>query len=459
MPLLFSDLPKDIILEAMNHLALPDHISLLMTCSSIYDLSRQRSFWISVLETTRKTSTIACPQFARLSEYTFESLKGLAISWLKLQENWNRPFPRLMRPVTSTSLPEPADIIFTVQGTDIIVLHMKESGLAVCWDVKAAAPFAFPPITTGGGITGVSAPFESYGICSVALRTLEDTAPLHVVTIKHENGKAVSFESASSEVSIHSGPHFESLFVTEEAAGSMVVEERQEHCTIISRATSSDENGAFRDSVVNERDLIVCFAYNGHLYNVLENGISVQIQHISRTSLSVGRCEESGRYTTDILAPGADSSEPFCFILPSTPAYGVSAVFVRVLDENTPASTISFTFVLNTLTHASDDGVSSPLAFPSLCTTAHVPGRLLNMALLWMDHSGFNVVVVVESNEGEAGLMLVRYHPETSSTSSHKLAVPDSIDLLALNSLCVDESAGAVHLIDDLGAFSTLHYL
>lgn len=200
----------------------------------------------------------------------------------------------------------------------------------------------------------------------------------------------------------------------------------------------------------------MCFSYNGHLYNLLEDGISVQIQHISRENLRSRRYDEWGLYKSDILAPRTPYI-PFCFILPSTPFYGVSAVFVRVSHDS--ESTISFTFLPNTLTYASDDGVASPIAFDLPCPTEYIAGTLNNMALLWMDHSGSNVVVVVESDENDAALMLVRYHSETASTSSHILAVPDSIDLHALNSVCVDDTAGAVHLVDGLGVFWTLHYV
>ncbi|KAJ7125303.1 hypothetical protein C8R44DRAFT_782839 [Mycena epipterygia] len=426
LPLLFSDLPKDIILEVVNFLALPDHISLLLTCSSVYILSNQRSFWISALNTTRLKSTIACPPSTDMSQYTLDSLRGMAFSWLKLQDNWNRPFPKIKQPTTSTFLSEPADIICAVQGTDILLLHMRESGTIICWDTKNATPFPFPCIETGGRVNGVSPTYDSYGQCSIALLTLQETYPFtarrHVVTIKHEDRKAVSFGSVFSDVSTPSGSYFESLFVTEDMAGSVVVEELQEHCEIIARNIGTE---SFKDSVSlmklcrpvsSPRDLTVCFSYKGHLYNLLEDGISVQIQHISRENLRSRRLEEWGLYKSDILAPRTPCI-PFCFILPSTPFYGVSAVF------------------------------------------QHVAGRLLNMALLWMDHSGFTVVVVVESNEGDAALMLVRYHSETASTSSHTLAVPDSIDLNTLNSVCVDDTAGAVHLVDALGVFSTLRYV
>jgi hypothetical protein len=73
-----------------------------------------------------------------------------------------------------------------------------------------------------------------------------------------------------------------------------------------------------------------------------------------------------------------------------------------------------------------------------------------------MDHSGFNVAMVVQS---PLRLVLLRYHPETRTTSVHTLAVPDTIELNNLSSVCVDDTAGAVHVVDRQGLISTLRYI
>lgn len=133
------------------------------------------------MNTTRMKSTIACPPFTDMSQYTLDSLRGLAFSWLKLQDNWSHPFPQIKQPTTSTFLSEPADIICAVQGTDILLLHMRQSGTIVCWDAKDATPFPFPSIKTGGRVNGVSPTCDSYGGCSVALLTWSETYPLFVI--------------------------------------------------------------------------------------------------------------------------------------------------------------------------------------------------------------------------------------------------------------------------------------
>jgi len=137
--------------------------------------------------------------------------------------------------------------------------------------------------------------------------------------------------------------------------------------------------------------------------------------------------------------------------------------FVRVewggdQPDNSDSFT-SFTFLPNTLTHASDDGISSPLAFNSPSATQYVPGAIADFNLVWLDHSGFNAAAVIQSQSNPPRLVLVRYHPETRSTSWHTLTVPDTIDLNDLNGLCIDDTVGAIHLVNREGLFSTLRYV
>ncbi|KAJ7807800.1 hypothetical protein B0H14DRAFT_1528113 [Mycena olivaceomarginata] len=103
------DLPTEIFLEVVHFLELPDTISLIQTCSHFYALSGQRSFWISVLETTRMKSPIACPPYTDLSRFPLETLKSLVFSWKKLQYNWNQDFPQIVGPVTSTCFGTPLE--------------------------------------------------------------------------------------------------------------------------------------------------------------------------------------------------------------------------------------------------------------------------------------------------------------------------------------------------------------
>ncbi|KAJ7270144.1 hypothetical protein B0H12DRAFT_1094723 [Mycena haematopus] len=465
MPLLF-ELPTDILLEIVKLLELPNPLSLIITCSSLYKLSNERSFWISVLETTRSRSPIACPIYADLSQYDLGALKGLVVSWMKLQNNWDQPSPQVVSPVTSTRLPEPAQIILVVQGTDILVLATMKS--VFCWDAKLAAPFSFPAIETGGRITRVSGPAESPGTCSLAILAEQDTnlhtAQRYVIAIRHEDGKAISVTSQSSLVLIPNGRYFESLVLTEDMVATIVAVQNQEDCIVTIGAINDDTHPVDSTSMlklhrsVSNRDLTVSFTYQGHLYTLLEDALSVSIHHVSRKNLQYGHCDQTRLYSCDIPHSTYDANSiPFCYMIPSTPSYGIGAVFVRL--EWDESIFTSFTFLPNTL--GPDDGMSSPLAFDSPCVTERVRGELPNLSLVWLDHSGFNVIAAVDplTTAQSRRLVLVRYHPETNSSSSRNLSVPDTIDLTDIASLCIDDTAGAVHLVDIEGTIWTLRYV
>ncbi|KAK7057708.1 F-box domain-containing protein [Favolaschia claudopus] len=470
------DLPVDIILEIVNFLELSNAIALLITCSTLYRLSTERSFWISVLETTRKISPIGCPRHAQLSQLTLDTLKCEAFSWLKLQKNLSLPFPQLVHPPTRNPLPERAQIIFAIQGTDILLIAtISRRGKVFCWDARLGAAFPFPAIETGGAVTQVSCPSERSGVCVLSIIALPLGAlqiPCrYIITIEHEAGKAVSFTSESSEVSIPPQSHFEGLFVTEDIVGMMIAVDNEKECSLTVSGVTNGSHIPTSTSILDMHRLIspfaliVTFSYNDHLYILLEDGSSVQVQHISRKSLQSGHIQESGLFHCDIQ-PSDTDFDAFCFMIPSTQFYGISAVFVRMewRDDNVEPDEIrvtSFTFLPNSLSYASDDGVSSPLIFDSPCVTHCVSGALVAMGLVWLDHSGFHVAAVIQPDQRlePPNLILVQYHPESHSTSSHTLTIPDDMDAKNLCSVCFDDAAGAVHLVDTEGILTSLRYV
>ncbi|KAF8150516.1 hypothetical protein K438DRAFT_1943642 [Mycena galopus ATCC 62051] len=470
MAVSLSMFPQEILLEVAILSALPDAVSLLLTCRSLSSLCRERIFWISVLKTMRNKYPIACAPCTDLTLFTLEALKDLVFSWQRLQNNWSLPFPNITQPVTSSRLSGPTEILCNVQGTDILVLSTGES--VFCWDWKLGIPFPLPAVDCDF-IYAVSSPVYASGFCTIALSVYEHeyTARRCVITIKHIDGKAVSFVmNEVTELSIPVAVQQAFSFVTEvDVAGSIVVMNDTEECIVTVGRISRDKGLADSTTILNlhrsvsRSALIDCFAYKGHLYILLEDSLSVQIQHISRTSVRSGCCEESSRYICDKVF--AAERKPFivgaCSTTPSIPFYGVSAVFVRLDgDTDNTCSSVAFTFLTNTLTHAPDDGMSSPLAFDSPTITEYVPGTLQDAAgLVWVDHGGLNLAAVVRSQPDPPRLVLVRYRPETRSTSVHTLVVPSSIDLCTLNGLCIDETAGAIHLMDREGLLSTMRYV
>ncbi|KAJ7286984.1 hypothetical protein C8J57DRAFT_1460440 [Mycena rebaudengoi] len=466
MPHLFCSLPEDLILEVVDFLSLRDAISLLLTCSSLYDLSRKRSFWISLLETTREASAIACSPYDDLSQCTLERLKDLAFSWLRLQRNWDDPAPRLMQPAMCTTLDEKAEFAFMVQGTDIVVLHLhlKDSHQLVCWDAKEATLFPVLPVDTGGQIHGHSQPHASRGVCRLAFIDLRMDRPLSVLTIKHENGKALSFERAFVGVPspVPSGFYFEATFVTADTAGSVLVTRGDRSSVITTQGIDSSTSEKVSvttlklpHTIFGDEEQSVCFAYKNHLYILFENGLSVRIQHVLLSALSSGHQNQYDVHESifpALLKSG--SSEPGGFMLPSSPCYGIGALIDVFDDDSTP--TTAFTFIPTTLVDTADKAAASPLGFlPGV--TVLLPAQMIRSSL-WMDHSGFNVVAIMDSDEEDSWLTLIRYHSESASATTHRLVVPDCVDLDEIDALSVDDSAGVVHLTDNSRILTTLHY-
>ncbi|KAJ7033375.1 hypothetical protein C8F04DRAFT_1396017 [Mycena alexandri] len=365
------------------------------------------------------------------------------------QANWNRPFPRIVHPVTSTPLPEDTDIICLVPGTDILLL--STAGSVICWNAKLATKFPLPAVEFNHFILEVSPPWETSGIYSIAFLTGDNVAPvahIHIITITHEAGEALILTSVFSEIPVPHVHHLKSVFLGEEMVGTISVGSNQEDCIVSLcpwTATGSnfhpDSTRAFKiPGNFSNHPAAACFVFEDHLYHLIENGQSVQIHHISRTSLLSGKeGEQSTLCTSDI--PGDFRSS--WGMVPTTLLYGVSAVFVRSTDTKT-----RITFVPNALTHE----VSSPLAFDVPCVSLIVEG---NCDLMWLDHSGFNAALVVHKPPAAYNLLLVRYHSDTQSTSLHELKVPEAIDLSNMKELCVDDSAGTIRLVNKEGLFST----
>ncbi|KAF7350956.1 F-box domain-containing protein [Mycena sanguinolenta] len=448
--MILSELPTDILFEIVKLLPLPDPLALLLTCRSLNALSNALSFWISVLKTTRKRSPIACSPDTDLSQFPLPRLKNLAISWLQLQHNWNQPLPRVVRPPISHRLFKPeAEIIYAVQGTDILVLTSGDC--VFCWDVFLGVPFP-SAIYTGGEITQ-NAGSDLPGVCYVAVIATMSTAAHdvrrgYIMTIKHEGGKVTSITSECSQISTPQ-LDLESLFVAGDMVGTIGSMEHSEDCLVAvdgvggeNRLPTSNNTLKLHRSI-SEHAFLVCIPYQGHLYILLEDASSVQIHHISRKSLRAGRQEECGRYYSKINL-SYPNFEPLCYTVPSTPFYGVTATFVRLHwnFQNETALVTSFTFLLNILTDAHDDdsGTVSPLEFAPDCVTEYVPGQLVDITLIWQDHSGLDVTAVIQPNDlfEPPRLILVRYHPETKSTSVHDFIVPDTIDVKNLERPTVD---------------------
>jgi hypothetical protein len=104
-----------------------------------------------------------------------KDLKVIAFHWMRLEENWNRPFPEIIGPIRTSScgVGGPVDIISIVPGTDIVILQLRLLGQLQCWDVISAAPFNCRWLECNDSIYSASEPYEKQGEYAIALLTMQ----------------------------------------------------------------------------------------------------------------------------------------------------------------------------------------------------------------------------------------------------------------------------------------------
>jgi len=152
-----------------------------------------------------------------------------------------------------------------------------------------------------------------------------------------------------------------------------------------------------------------------------------------------------------------ESYDPLCITLPSTPVYGVNAVFVRNVSPPAVGPDDANTIIKFSPNRLTGD-LQSPLRFhDAIGLTATLPGRLdyQRLSLVWLDHSGSNLLALMDHSRA-LSLKLVRYHRHQASVSVHELLVPSSIDLHTVHGLAIDETCGAIILVITTGV---IHYI
>ncbi|KAF7295943.1 F-box domain-containing protein [Mycena kentingensis (nom. inval.)] len=478
-----TPLPPELVLEIVPYLALQDALALLATCSSFFALTADRTLWISLLTQTRFSNTIACPPFADLSHpsYTLPRLKAIAYKYLRREQRWSQPIIRHRTPVLTGRFEqnERPEIIYSIQGTDILLLHLQTSGQLVCWNKRTATQYSLPGISTEAfKIVDISAPCDSDGVSSIALIArfwgLPYTRFAHVVTIHHTDGVPTAFSGTCTVVSTVRG-FFDTIFVSEEYFGCAVLSIPSDTmiCTISPLRPAdgplqlTEPHEVRVPQEVDDLDMTLCFVHRGHLYSLTESNDArvVHIQHFSRNNVKARRLQESRRWTCAILPQEVHPdpmARPFCFMLPSIPIYGVAGVFIRYFAHDAPDAFATLAFLPCTVAPDAEED-HSPLDFDAPCSLVRIPGHPSHDAsLVWMDHSGFNVAMVLEAEADNPQLKLIRYHPLAigdMKISVHDMEVPPSINLLALTTVCIDDTAGTIHLVDNFSVLTTLYYV
>jgi hypothetical protein len=291
----------------------------------------------------------------------------------------------------------------------------------------------------------------------------------------------LTFRRSFTQESVR-GFYYEEAFLHEDVGGFIGVNQHDSQCVVQAFNLTTRESLRMETKIkyvrlpvhwlkvlliyhqpLDDSAQFACFGFEGHLYVAVEEEACLYLHQFPRDTLPYGSLTR--KHSTLDLSPKGPFAldaqdvpyDPLCITLPSTASYGVSAVFIRHAQGygRDPADTI-IRFSPNRLA----DDPESPLSFhDSIGLTATLPGTLYNLRLplIWLDHSGSNLVALMEFSE-TLSLKLVRYDRHRASVSVHELQIPSSIDLRTITTLAIDETLGAVILVDATGVLLFLPY-
>lgn len=85
-------------------------------------MSDIKSFWISVLESTRLLRPLPLPHRTDLTTLDLDSLRGAAYHALRLNHNWTSSRPRYVGIAEDKSFGESLDMVCIVPGANVVML-------------------------------------------------------------------------------------------------------------------------------------------------------------------------------------------------------------------------------------------------------------------------------------------------------------------------------------------------
>lgn len=143
-------------------------------CRELHQLSWDRSFWVTCLETAHITIPLPCPTHEDLSIHDLAGLRALAVQTLRREQNWSLAEPRICGEVKSISCEAPHDLVIQVPGTQLVVGHSEELRALTCWDFASGANLS--SIYVGHFLCEVSPMRAAKGRVTLAFLISEDTA-------------------------------------------------------------------------------------------------------------------------------------------------------------------------------------------------------------------------------------------------------------------------------------------
>ncbi|TFK44936.1 hypothetical protein BDQ12DRAFT_42575 [Crucibulum laeve] len=467
---LLSHLPGDVLFDILKYCDLKDILSFSLVCSIFHGFSQKRALWITALERTRSfQQPIARPFHDDLTKYTFNELKRVVLHTLRLQRNWELPLPKILGNIKTFMLPGKLDTVFQIPGTELYLMHSTAMGNIVCWDVGLEKPVS-AVVDIGGMITDRFLVQTEYGRASTAaVVSGHDLLMCHLIIISVEYGSGNVDIQVTFRRECFSQLLYLSVFSNEDIVGVVRCDLTLDvpRIEIVAFNQFLEDRMAVVQTDIEFRQLqqevAVSFLDNdmtihtsdsaSHLLYACSKDLlpycwntDLQIQRVLNCSQSYEALE-----TTQSLEDEDASSLQQEAILGANPIYGVRAISVLSEIRDKPSVYIRF-WTAGTVGNISPRNAGDHIV--------KVSGRLQDwpgwLAFL-LSHSG-TIVLLAMKEEERSFLQLVRYDPLISTSSIHRLDIPDTIDLSIVYGLSLDDHLGVVTVVDRRGCLFAIPY-
>ncbi|KAJ7668495.1 hypothetical protein DFH06DRAFT_201249 [Mycena polygramma] len=450
-------------------------------------MTLEKTLWLRLLQTARRTRPLACPDDDDFSERGTSDLKRLILHALRLERNWASSTPQICGSIKKVSI-QAQRIIHYIPGTPLLVVHSEDDGRVTCYNVDDESA-THPSIYIGRSVFHFSLVFghdKTYSIAFVVTEDLEEhyvnlTSYLVVLTIQTSSPSPTMVISFRRE--LERGYKFGQLFINTQIVGLLRVHDLQLlEIVAFSRIT--------RASRVIHTDTV----YDDKIASFLDHSLYI-VKHRSHASSNVYLCPscllpyedstEGEIHLRDQLqwddhgvrswgAIGATySGQELWFevvdALAARPVRGGSAlttVHYLNIDEEPIPRTINIRFWSFAETRDCDHDIPpSRRLFPahSMMIMHNIVANALSFSpgpRYLIDHSDVSVLLLVsdDDNSDTLCLVLVQFDPSTFSSTSHRLEMPVGLDLTIIADIALDDHRGKVLLLDTDGFLHIASY-
>ncbi|KAF7362146.1 hypothetical protein MVEN_00560600 [Mycena venus] len=470
------DLNVDVWLYILTLVPLRDAISFTWVSREFRSLTREKTFWISLLSATRTIRPLPCPDDEDLTKCNISDLADMVFRVIRLERNWARSRPRV-RAIETIQLGNPDHrILHAIPGTPLLVVHSGFDGTATCWNIETKS--ALHSVYIGCSVFHVSLVSRRNKAYSIALLVTND--PTEDYTARPSYLAVLTIQTASPSPRIdvpfrrelEPGFTFGQLFLNPWVVGLLRVFEMEKleivafnrysgACRVIHTDTVHDSKmGAFLDDslyIVNHRNDTSSNVFTCPSYLLPYNDSEEPETHITET---LDWDDRGIRFwgAIDASYAGLEAWFETLDAVTATPVRGAALTtlhYINVDEEAVPrALNIRFWSFKD-----SDTPLSRRL-YPAY--SLNVRGMIATVTnssrpRYLMANSDISILLLA-SYDDTLGLLLVQYDPSAFSSTVRQLEIPSPPDLNTISSIAVDDHRGTVMLIDEDGVLYSVSY-